>query len=41
MVTPPSIPRPERSGRKGQIVSGTILIAPQGHSDTQMPQPLQ
>ncbi len=24
-----------------QIVSGTILIAPQGHSATQMPQPLQ
>ena len=25
----------------GQIVSGTILIAPHGHSETQMPQPLQ
>ena len=24
-----------------QIVSGTISIAPQGHSATQMPQPLQ
>ncbi len=24
-----------------QISSGTILIAPQGHSATQMPQPLQ
>jgi len=24
-----------------QIVSGTILMAPHGHSDTQMPQPLQ
>ena len=26
---------------RNQIVSGTILIAPHGHSDTQMPQPLQ
>ncbi len=24
-----------------QMVSGTILMAPHGHSDTQMPQPLQ
>jgi hypothetical protein len=24
-----------------QISSGTILMAPQGHSDTQMPHPLQ
>jgi hypothetical protein len=24
-----------------QMSSGTILIAPQGHSETQMPQPLQ
>ncbi len=33
-----------RSGRARdelQMVSGTILMAPQGHSDTQMPQPLQ
>jgi hypothetical protein len=30
-------PRPTRR----QISSGTILIAPQGHSATQMPQPLQ
>lgn len=27
--------------RPGQIDSGTITIAPQGHSDTQIPQPLQ
>ena len=27
--------------RRLQVVSGTILIAPHGHSDTQMPQPLQ
>jgi hypothetical protein len=29
------------AGYARQIVSGTILIAPHGHSDTQMPQPLQ
>jgi len=30
-----------RKGRRRQIVSGAIVIAPQGHSATQMPQPLQ
>jgi hypothetical protein len=29
------------AGARVQIASGTILIAPQGHSETQMPQPLQ
>lgn len=27
--------------RRAQMFSGTILIAPQGHSETQTPQPLQ
>ena len=31
----------EASGAGPQIVSGTISIAPHGHSSTQMPQPLQ
>jgi hypothetical protein len=29
------------AGRERQISSGTILIAPEGHSATHMPQPLQ
>jgi hypothetical protein len=28
-------------GRRGYVTSGTISIAPHGHSSTQMPQPLQ
>jgi hypothetical protein len=28
-------------GTHGQLSSGTILIAPQGHSDSHTPQPLQ
>ena len=31
----------ERRARVPQIVSGSISIAPQGHSTAQMPQPLQ
>ncbi len=30
-----------RGARSPQLVSGIISIAPQGHSSTQMPQPLQ
>ena len=30
-----------RSAPAGQVASGTIVMAPQGHSETQMPQPLQ
>jgi hypothetical protein len=32
---------PDARDRRPQIVSGSITIAPQGHSTAQMPQPLQ
>jgi hypothetical protein len=41
-VRPAAIDLPAATDRApGQIISGIILMAPQGHSAAQMPQPLQ
>jgi hypothetical protein len=37
----PTKPAPRRGPGSGYTVSGTIAIAPQGHSATHIPQPLQ
>jgi hypothetical protein len=36
-----SAPKPDQSQETNQMSSGTILMAPQGQSETQIPQPLQ